>query len=142
MSISFMLTAAIWVVGLHSVILGTVVYFFTVPFTRLIFPVVPDDLFFLRQSGVFLFLMGLFYLSPLLDMRKHRHAIVLIIVSKATAVAFLLSNAALTSSPPMIRLAALSDGTMAATLSLLLFACYKKRVGPFGSTIPAGRGNA
>ena len=125
LNVSVLLRVTLFLVGLHSVILGGTVYFFTVPFHQFFFSVDPDNFFFIKQSGVFLFLAGLFYLIPIMDMKRYKLLIALVVFSKVTAVAFLLGNAQLTLSPPMIYLAALGDGLMATTLSILVFLWYK-----------------
>jgi hypothetical protein len=125
LNVSVLLRVTLFLVGLHSVILGGTVYFFTVPFHQFFFSVDPDNMFFIKQSGVFLFLAGLFYLIPIMDMKRYKLLIALVVFSKVTAVAFLLRNAHLTLSPPMIYLAALGDGLMATALSILVFLWYK-----------------
>ena len=126
LNVSVILRIVLFLVGLHSLVLGGTVYFFTVPFHQFFFSVDPDNFFFIKQSGVFLFLAGLFYLIPAMDIKRFKLLIVLVVFSKVTAVAFLLRNAYLTPSPPMVYLAALGDGLMAAVLSLLAFLWYKK----------------
>ena len=103
----------VFLVGMHSITLGLVIYFFTDFFYRLFFAAPVENIFFVRQSGVFLFLAGLFYLYPLVDLKKFYNVILLVIVSKLTAVYFLVANAKYTLSPPMIYLAASFDGLMA-----------------------------
>jgi hypothetical protein len=125
LNVSVLLRVTLFFVGLHSVILGGTVYFFTVPFYQFFFSVDPDNFFFIKQSGVFLFLAGLFYLIPIMDMKRYKLLIALVVFSKVTAVAFLLRNAHLTPSPPMVYLAALGDGLMATALSLLALLWYK-----------------
>ena len=125
LNVSVWLRVTLFLVGLHSVILGGTIYFFTVPFHQFFFSVNPDNFFFINQSGVFLFLAGLFYLIPVKDMKRYKLLIAFVIFSKVTAVAFLLSNAHLTPSPPMVYLAALGDGLMATALSLLTLLWYK-----------------
>ena len=127
LNVSVLLRVTLFLVGLHSVILGGVIYFYTVPFYQFFFSVDPDNLFFIKQSGLFLFLAGLFYLTPVINMNRYKIIIGLVIFSKITAVTFLLSNAHLTLSPKMIYLAALGDGFMATALSLLAFLWYKNR---------------
>lgn len=131
MNYSIILKWTVLLVGLHSVLLGLTIYFATVPFYHFFFAVDPDNPFFVKQSGVFLFLIGLFYLSPLVNFEKHRTLILLIVVSKVTAVLFLLINDHLTPDPSMILLAALGDGLMAAAISLLILMCYRNRIPPF-----------
>jgi hypothetical protein len=132
LNVSVLLRVTLCLVGLHSVVLGVIIYFFTVPFYQFFFSIDPDNFFFIKQSGIFLFLIGLFYLIPVMDMERYKLPIILVVFSKVTAVAFLLENARLTPSPPMIYLAALGDGLMAATISLLAILQYKNSEnGPF-----------
>ncbi len=127
LNVSVLLRVTLLLVGLHSVILGGVIYFYTIPFYQFFFSVDPDNLFFIKQSGLFLFLAGLFYLTPVINMNRYKIIIGLVIFSKVTAVTFLFSNAHLTLSPKMIYLAGLGDGFMATALSLLAFLWYKNR---------------
>ena len=105
-------------VGVHSVVLGIIIYFFTGGFYRFLLGQPIADPFFVRQSGIFLFLAGLFYLFPLRNIHIYHHLIILTIVSKVCAVVFLATNAHLTPSPPMIVLTAAGDGSMAIALSI------------------------
>lgn len=118
----------IFFVGLHSITLGTVIYFFTDFFYKTFFGVQVENLFFVRQSGIFLFLAGLFYLFPLLDVGKFHQLVLVVFVSKVLAVIFLLTNARYTPSPTMINLAAMGDATMAMALLATYTICAKKRV--------------
>lgn len=115
---SILLRITILLIGLHSVVLGGVIYFFPVPFYQFFFSVDPDNLFFTKQSGIFLFLAGLFYAIPALNLNRYRLIIVFVICSKFLAVTFLLINANLTTSPPVIYLAAFGDSFMALALTL------------------------
>jgi hypothetical protein len=126
LNISVLLKVTLFLVGLHSVILGGAIYFLTTPFYQFFFSVDPDNFFFVKQSGVFLFLIGLFYLIPVMDMRRYKLLIVFVVFSKVTAFVFLLRNAYLTPSSPIIYLAALGDGFMAIALSFLFMIWYKK----------------
>lgn len=119
-NVSLVLRVTLLLVGVHSVILGSTIYFFTVPFYQFFFSVNPDNFFFIKQAGIFLFLMGFFYLLPVLDMNRFRAAIILVVFSKVIAVTFLLVNANLTPSPFMIYLAALGDALMATTIIVLM----------------------
>ena len=112
-------------VGLHSILLGIFMYFFTSRFYAFFFNQPPDNLFFARQSGIFLFLAGLFYLFPLTNLSVYRRIILLIIISKILAVIFLLTNASFTPSPPIIYLTAAGDGAMAIGLAIAYFS-YRK----------------
>ena len=131
LNFSVLLRIALLLVGVHSILLGGIIYFFTTPFYYFFFSVDPDNFFYIKQSGVFLFLSGFFYLIPVKDMKRYKPVIFLVIFAKVTAVAFLLSNAQMTPSPPMIYLAALGDGLMATAISLLTLLCYKNKVSPF-----------
>jgi hypothetical protein len=103
------------------------IYFFTVTFYQFFFSVDPDNYFFVKQSGLFMFLMGLFYLIPAKNIKRYKLLIALVVFSKVTAVAFLLKNAHLTPSPLVIYLAALGDGLMATAISILALLCYKNK---------------
>jgi hypothetical protein len=107
---------AVFLVGMHSILLGLIIYFFTDFFYRLFFATSVDNLFFVKQSGTFLFLAGLYYLYPLINLRGLYNLILLVVLSKIVAVIFLISNAAYTAAPMMIYLAAFFDGLMAVVL--------------------------
>ena len=74
-----------------------------------------------KQSGLFLFLLGLFYLIPLKDLDKMSDVSVLIIISKICAVLFLLANSSYTPAPNVIHWAALGDACMA----IAVFVTYR-----------------
>ena len=112
-------------VGMHSILLGLIIYFFTDFFYKIIFAATVENLFFVRQSGVFLFLAGFFYLYPLLNLSNLYNLILLIIFSKIVAVIFLISNAGYTAAPVMIYLAAFFDGLMALVLAIVYFRLKK-----------------
>jgi hypothetical protein len=112
---------AVFFVGMHSILLGLIIYFFTDFFYGLFFATKVENLFFVRQSGTFLFLAGLFYLYPLINLRYLYNLLLLVIVSKVVAVVFLISNAAYTAAPLMIYLAAFFDGLMAVVLVVVYF---------------------
>jgi hypothetical protein len=105
--------------------MGGTIYFFPVPLYQFFFSVHPYNLFFIKQSGILLFLAGFFYLIPVKDMKRYKLVIALVVLSKVAAVIFLLRNAHLTPSPPMVHLAALGDGLMATAISLLGLLWYK-----------------
>ena len=106
----------IFLIGMHSIFLGLFIYFFTDIFYRQFFGASVENLFFVRQSGVFLFLAGFFYLYPLVNLKIHYNLILLVIFSKVIAVYFLIANSKFTLSPLMIYLAAFFDGLMALLL--------------------------
>jgi len=106
--------------GVHSLFFGGFIYFFTNSFYKLFFPTPIENVFFVRQVGIFLFLSGLFYLFPLVNLKKYNHLVLLTVFSKTAAVVFLLTNARFTSAPAMIQLAAFGDGFMGVSL----ICCY------------------
>lgn len=124
----------VFIVGVHSILLGLIIYFFTDFFYNLFFAASVDNIFFVRQSGVFLFLAGFFYLYPLVDLKNLRNLLLLVIFSKIVAVAFLIANAGYTAAPLMIYLAAFFDGLMAVALTAVYFR-LKKSVAPGGKVI-------
>lgn len=121
----FWAVVVVFFVGIHSILLGLTIYFFTDFFYKTFFAVNVENLFFVRQSGIFLFLAGLFYLYPLLDLKNLYNLILLVIVSKVVAVMFLISNAGYTTAPLMIYLAAVFDGLMGVTLTVAYHRCRK-----------------
>lgn len=108
-------------IGIHSIVLGIVIYFFTDFFYQKFFSAAVENLFFVRQSGVFLFLAGFFYLYPLIDLKKYYTILLLVVFSKFVAVYFLVANAGYTQAPAMIYPAAFFDGLM----GLALVAVYR-----------------
>lgn len=127
MSVPMILRVTLLLVGIHSIVLGSTIYLFTTPFYQFFFSVDPDNFFFIKQAGVFLFLMGFFYLLPVFDMERYSPTIHLIIFTKVIAVAFLLVNADLSLEPKMIYLAALGDAAMAFTIASLLILRLRSR---------------
>lgn len=121
-SLAYLLITIVFV-GLHSFFLGFFIYFFTELFYALFFFQPVENIFFVRQSGLFLMLSGLFYLFPLVDLRTNSGFIPLILVSKSLAVLFLLTNARFTPVPAMLFLAALGDGMMALVLAISYRSC-------------------
>jgi len=116
------LALCLLLVGAHSLILGTFIYFFTERFYSILFQAPVENLFFVRQSGLFLCCLGLFYLAPLVNLQARHRLVNIIIVTKILAVLFLAANAALTPWPLIIYLTALGDGCMA----ILLFSFYHR----------------
>jgi hypothetical protein len=127
----------IFFVGLHSIFLGIFIYFFTDIFYREFFAASVENLFFVRQSGVFLFLAGFFYLFPLLNLKVHYNLLLVVVFSKVVAVLFLVSNANYTQAPLMIYLAALFDGLMGLLLVYTYVLLKKQFHGINKSTVMA-----
>jgi len=112
------LAVCVFLVGVHSLILGSFIFFFTDTFYNLFFGVEVDNPFLIKQAGLFLFCLSLFYLVPLTDLRRKHRMVDLIIVTKVLAVLFLVNSAWLVSRPGPIFLAAAGDALMA---TLLIF---------------------
>jgi hypothetical protein len=124
-------------VGAHSVLLGLSIYFFTEIFYKIFFAAKIENFFFVRQAGIFLFLIGLFYLYPLLNLKNLYNLILLVIFSKTVAVLFLITNAQLTPAPAMIYLAAFFDGLMGAVLTIVYVQCRRVYLQPNPRIMPA-----
>jgi hypothetical protein len=122
------LHVVVLLVGVHSLILGAWIYFGTGGFYRLFFATEVENFFFVKQAGLFLFCLGLFYLWPVVDIKKHQGAIVVAVLTKVLAVAFLLSNARLTAAPATIVLVAVIDGVLGALLAISYAACKVRGV--------------
>ena len=76
-----------------------------------------ENPFFVRQSGTFLFLAGLFYLYPLLNLKKLPQPSFYSLYSpRLWQYTFLIANAPYTTAQVMIYLAAFFDGLMAIVL--------------------------
>lgn len=116
------------IVGLHSILLGLFIYLFTNSFYEFFFAALPENIFFVRQSGVFLFCLGVYYLLPLLDFQQLYPMIHFTIFTKIVAVLFLVTNADLSQSPNSIYMAALGDGLMASCLIISLYFCRRSMV--------------
>ncbi|MEN6317188.1 MAG: hypothetical protein ABFD82_00320 [Syntrophaceae bacterium] len=113
------LAVFVLLVGIHSLILGIFIFFFTESFYWLFFQANIENFFFVRQAGLFLFCLGLFDIAVLKEVRKYYTFIKVIIATKVLAFLFLMSNGHLAVWPPIIFLAALGDGFMALVLIYL-----------------------
>jgi hypothetical protein len=112
----------VFLVGVHSLTLGSFIFFFTDAFYTFFFGVKVDNPFLIKQAGLFLFCLGLFYLVPLTDMQNKHRVVDLIIVTKVLAVLFLVTSAKLVALPGPIFLAAAGDAIM----GILLIFCSLK----------------
>ncbi len=100
--------ALILLIGLHSCILG-ILMLFAPHFMLTVFGFPDSDtIFFPSQSGIFLLILGAFYLYGFADLTLVR----LILLSKAVAVVFLSFHAAFLSAPRSIWAAAAGDAAM------------------------------
>jgi hypothetical protein len=109
----------LFLVGMHSILLGLGIYFFTDIFYKVFFAASIENIFFVRQSGIFLFLQGLFYLYPLFNLKNLYNLTLVVIIAKIVAVYFLIANAQYTAAPEMIYLAAFFDALMGAGLTVV-----------------------
>jgi hypothetical protein len=109
---------SILLVGSHSMILGMFIYFFTDIFYKIFFSTRPDNIFFVKQSGIFLFCLGAYYFLPFMNFQKLYNAVLFTIFTKIVAVLFLVFNSHLSLSPTAIYLAAAGDASMAVLLSI------------------------
>jgi hypothetical protein len=116
------LSVCIFLVGVHSLVLGVCIFFFTEPFYDFFFGVEIENFFFVKQAGLFIFCVGMFYFAPLKDLNKQHRAVDLIIITKTLAVLFLITNAHLVIRPEVIILAAVGDGIMAVLLAAFSYA--------------------
>ena len=114
-----LLALLVFLVAVHSMILGIFIFFFTELFYRFFFHAQMENLFFVRQSGLFLFSVGVFNLCPLFDLKGRHRLVIVIILIKILAVLFLVTHSSYAAWPPIILLAAAGDGIMA--LLLLIF---------------------
>lgn len=121
------LRTVVFLVALHTIILGSVIYFFTDFYYNFFFGTDVENVFFVRLAGIFLVCNGFFYLVPLLSFTRLHTVISAIIITKIIAVVFLLSNARDTLSPSLIYTAAFGDGLMAFVL-LFLYSRYRKKI--------------
>lgn len=110
------LSVLVLLIGLHSLFLGIFILFFTGLFYRFFFSAEIENFFYVRQSGLFLFCLGLFNLAILKDINRYFYFIKVIIATKALAFLFLVSHAHLAAWPPIIYAAAVGDGLMALVL--------------------------
>lgn len=125
----FMVTLLI--IGVHSLSLGGLVFFMTEPFYEFFFSSEVENLFFIKQAGLFLILMGLFCLVPLTHIEKLSRVAIVTIITKVCAVVFLFTNANYSPSPFMMYLAGCGDGVMAIAL-FITYSMYMKEMSSKG----------
>ena len=105
-------------VGVHSLLLGFFVLFMTDFFYELFFSTQVVNPFFVKQAGLFLILMGFFYLVPMTNLEKLSRVTLVTIITKICAVTFLVVYANDSPAPFMIYLAGFGDACMAITLTV------------------------
>ena len=94
------------------------IFFMTDFFYELFFSIQVVNPFFVKQAGLFLVLMGFFYLVPLTNLEKLSRVTLVTIITKICAVTFLVVYANDSPAPFMIYLAGFGDACMAIALSV------------------------
>ncbi|MCM2315542.1 MAG: hypothetical protein NDJ92_10370 [Thermoanaerobaculia bacterium] len=111
-----LLQLVILLVGIHSCVLGLAMLFATRRMVETLgfAPSVPA--FFPSQSGIFMLILGLFYLRALAEPAY----VWTILVSKALAVAFLLMHVLFVAAPPIIWAACAGDAAMLVAVAIMV----------------------
>ena len=120
------LYTCVMLTAIHSIVLGGCIYLFTEQFYERAFRAPIENFFFVRQAGVFLLCLGLFYLYPLINLQRYHRLVMMAAVTKVIAVAFLLTNRQQCVSPASIDAAMLVDGFMAVVLIGTYATCRAK----------------
>jgi uncharacterized membrane protein HdeD (DUF308 family) len=116
----------ILLVGAHSCALGLVMLFAPqFVLATFGFPA-STPIFYPSQSGIFLLILGVFYLRAL----RVRSFVWTIIVSKVLAIAFLFVHVAFLGAPSIIWAAAAGDAAMLAAVAVMLARHRKMESGP------------
>ncbi len=111
-----LLRLLILLVGIHSFILGVAMLFATRFMVATLGFATSTPPFFPSQSGIFMLILGLFYLYALVE----PSFVWTIIVSKAFAVMFLFVHVIFLAAPPIIWAAGAGDATMLIAVALML----------------------
>ncbi|MEK9144222.1 MAG: hypothetical protein AAB339_01275 [Elusimicrobiota bacterium] len=106
----------ILLIGVHSCALGLGLLFLPRRMAGLLGMECGPAIFFPSQAGIFLLILGVVYLLAL----KEPAYVLVLLLSKAAAMVFLVTHAAFLSGPPILWLAALGDGGMLMALSIAL----------------------
>ena len=106
----------ILLIGVHSCVLALGLLFLPRQMVALLGMDVGPAIFFPSKAGIFLLILGVVYLLAL----KEPAYVLVILLSKAAAVVFLVTHAAFLSGPPILWLAVLGDGGMLMALSIAL----------------------
>jgi hypothetical protein len=106
----------ILLIGVHSLMLGILMLFATDYMLRVTGFPLAMPLFFPSQTGIFLFVFGVFYLLALREFAFVKT----ILLSKSFAVVFLTVHALFLSAPPIVWAACVVDGGMLVALSAAL----------------------
>lgn len=116
----------ILLVGAHSCLLGLAMLLAPRLMAEALGFEASVPVFFPSQSGIFMLILGVFYLRAIADPAY----VWTILVSKALAVAFLLMHVLFLSAPPIIWAAGAGDAAMLAAVALLVR--RNRRPGPGG----------
>lgn len=111
-----LLQLLILLVGIHSCILGLAMLFGTRLMVETLGFAASVPIFFPSQSGIFMLILGLFYLRALADPAF----VWTILVSKALAVVFLLVHVLFLAAPAIIWAAGAGDAAMLAAVAFMV----------------------
>lgn len=106
----------ILLVGAHSCILGLAMLFATRLMVETLGFAASVPIFFPSQSGIFMLILGVFYLRAIADPAF----VWTILVSKSLAVAFLLVHVLFLDAPPIIWAAGAGDAAMLAAVAIMV----------------------
>ncbi len=112
--------------SLHSIVLGIAVYFLTNYLLVLqeLYPSGNGSLFYPRQAGVFLVILGIAYALAAGNPDRRKSMVFLSIFSKAIAILFLFTEIVVRGAPPVIIAAGVGDalfGIVALCLTLMYY---------------------
>ena len=125
--LTVVLYTCVLLTAVHSIVLGGCIYLFTDQFYDRAFRVPIENFFFVRQAGVFLLCLGLFYLYPLINLKRYHRLVMMAAITKLIAVIFLLTNGKYSPAPASIDAAMFVDGFMAVVLTFTYAICRAKR---------------
>lgn len=118
----------------HSIALGTVIYVFTERFLNWMGFDSSNSLFYPRQSGIFLIILGIGYAVAAADLRR-QSLVTLAILSKALAVLFLFSEALIRDVSSSVLLAGAGDMVLGGVALLLAIMFYRGKGTALGQNV-------
>lgn len=113
-------------IGLHSLVLGSLMIIFAPYFLHLMGFSDSQELFFPHQSGLFLIILGIGYGLGAKDPIGNRGLVILTIISKGAAIIFLYYYALWQHAGIMVLLAGIGDTLMGIAVSVLAWKTYYK----------------
>jgi len=113
--------ALIFLIALHSIIVGVMLLFFPEWAVRFAGWSGADPIFFIRQAGAFHFVLATGYLVEY----SRSRTIPLLLIAKTTAFVFLVGGAMFTQTPWAVWFSGVADGAMALTAFLVHRAVVK-----------------